>query len=73
MRPADQLFSSTPVDASPDWWGILGHVLTSPNVYDDNLEPANLVDTTQRIATALEHVAEAINRVAAAIEDAPQR
>lgn len=40
----------------------------SPNVPDSNLEPANLVDTTNRIAVALREMAMALTRIAAAME-----
>lgn len=35
-------------------------VFISPNVCDDNLEPANLVDVGDRIATAILELADAI-------------
>lgn len=41
-------------------------VLISPNVPDANLEPANLVDTTQRIATAIFELAGAVSELAEA-------
>ncbi len=47
----------------------LAEVLISPNVADRNLEPANLVDTTDRIGTALFAVAEALKDVASAIRE----
>ena len=40
--------------------------LISPNVPDSNLEPANLVDTTDRIGRALFDVAGAIRELAQA-------
>jgi hypothetical protein len=38
---------------------------TSPNVSDSNYEPANLVDTTDSIATALFRIAGSISELAA--------
>jgi hypothetical protein len=47
-------------------------VLESPNVPDSNFEAANLVDTTQRMGTALFEVAKAIDRLAEAAEGKKQ-
>jgi hypothetical protein len=42
----------------------LQHCFTSPNVTDSNYEPANLVDTTDSIATALFQLAGAVSELA---------
>ena len=44
--------------------GVLREVLISPNVPDRNLEAANLVDTTDRIASAIFTLAAAADRLA---------
>jgi hypothetical protein len=41
----------------------LNRNFTSPNVSDSNLEAANLVDTTDRIARALMEIARALDRL----------
>ena len=46
----------------------LERVFVSPNVCDSNLESANLVDTTQSIANALNRIAKALETLAAAVE-----
>jgi hypothetical protein len=46
--------------------------LISPNVPDSDLEPANLVDTTNRIARALFDVAGAIRELAEATREGPK-
>jgi hypothetical protein len=51
----------------------LAEVLISPNVPDRNLEPANLVDTTDRIGTALFAVADALHDVARAVREREDR
>jgi hypothetical protein len=48
----------------------VAQALVSPNVTDSNLEPANLVDTTQRIAQAGFEIARAIDRLAQAVDGA---
>ena len=57
--------------AKPDGMELIAeairHALTSPNVTDDNYEAANLVDTTQRIASGTHKIAAALERVAEAI------
>ena len=44
---------------------ILARQFSSPNVPDDNGEPANLVDTTQRIAEYISDVSEAVTKMSA--------
>ena len=44
--------------------GVLREVLISPNVPDRNLEAANLVDTTDRIASAIFTLAAVADRLA---------
>ena len=41
----------------------------SPNVLDSSLEPANIVDVTNRAAQALKAVADGLVEVAAAIQE----
>lgn len=52
---------------------ILGEAIrlafTSPNVCDDNWEAANLVDTTQRVATGLHRIADALEKIALAMNE----
>lgn len=40
------------------------HVLVSPNVPDENGEPANLVDVGHEVALGLHQIAQAIERLA---------
>lgn len=42
---------------------IFQYCFTSPNVADSNLEPANLVDTTHHIASALSRIADALEKI----------
>lgn len=42
-------------------------LLSSPSVADDNFEPANLVDTTQRMAHGLHRIADALEEIAQAM------
>lgn len=48
-------------------WAIAAR-MASPNVCDSNLEPANLVDTTDRIASGLFAIAKAINGLSESIK-----
>ena len=45
--------------------------LTSPNVSDSNMDPANLVDVIDDLATSTRKIANAITAPAAAGQDAP--
>jgi hypothetical protein len=47
----------------------ISEAFISPNVQDSNLEPANLVDTTQRIGTALFYVGDAVRELARATRE----
>ena len=47
----------------------LARYLTSPNVLDRNGNPANLVDTTQHIAEALDQVLIYLQRITVALEE----
>jgi hypothetical protein len=49
----------------------LAHALISPNVSDSNFEAANLVDTTDRIASALYAISKQLARIADAMERRP--
>jgi hypothetical protein len=52
---------------------VLREVLISPNVVDSNFEAANLVDTTDRIASALWAIAQALHRIADTMGQDDQR
>lgn len=47
---------------------VLGERLHSPNVSDANMEPANLVDTTNDIARGLHRIAAALEKAVVVLE-----
>lgn len=52
---------------------LIAERLHSPNVVDANLEPANLVDVLHRQTQAQHRIAEAIDRLAVAVENLHER
>ena len=48
---------------SKDVANAIKNCFVSPNVSDSNFEPANLVDTTQNIANALNRIADALQKM----------
>ena len=47
----------------------LEYTLSSPNVSDSNMEPANVVDVLDKIALAILHHAKAVEKLADALEE----
>lgn len=61
---ADNLGQGDPSEAIRRLAQALDDNLTSPNVPDDNIEPANIVDVVNRLARAIDALADAITALA---------